>query len=176
MQLKDLVAFWAVLLSKRTLLKQIGNDLEEYPRAPTSIANRSTAQPFSSMTLASGVYLFNFWECQFSIFPSQGQVSSNRTAWFEDFKIKTISSEAKSRILLGTFLVLEHFVAGFINFIVLHFLIALFGKSFKKDFKARTRCCITLSYLKNMSLVGGIYYRLLGYVVLYRHLCDTKDA
>ena len=53
MQLKDLVAFWAVLLSKRTLLKQIGNDLEEYPRAPTSIANRSTAQPFSSMTLAS---------------------------------------------------------------------------------------------------------------------------
>ena len=58
MQLKDLVAFWAVLLLKRTLLKQIGNDLEEYPRAPTSIANRSTAQPFSSMTLASGyIYL-----------------------------------------------------------------------------------------------------------------------
>ena len=60
MQLKDLVVFWRVLLLKPSLLRQIGKDLEEYPRAPTSVANRSTAQPLSSMTLASGVYLINF--------------------------------------------------------------------------------------------------------------------
>ena len=91
MQLKDLVVFWTILLLKPSLLRQIGNDLEEYPRAPTSIANRSTAQPFFSMTLASGVYLFNFWECQFSIFSSQGQVNSSRTARFEDFENKRMS-------------------------------------------------------------------------------------
>ena len=39
---------------------KLDKDLEDYPRAPTSIANRSTAQPLSSMTLASGVYLINF--------------------------------------------------------------------------------------------------------------------
>ena len=82
MQLKDLVVFWTILLLKPNLLKQIDNNLEEYPRAPTSIANRSTAQPLSSMTLASGVYLFNFWECQLSIFSSQGQVNSNSTVPF----------------------------------------------------------------------------------------------
>ena len=91
MQLKDLVVFWTILSLKPSLLRQIGNDLEEYPRAPTLIANRSTAQPFFSMTLASGVYLFNFWECQFSIFSSQGQVNSTRTARFEDFENKRIS-------------------------------------------------------------------------------------
>ena len=74
MQLKDLVVFWMISLIKPSLLRQIGNGLEEYPRAPTSIANRSTAQSFFSMTLASGVYLFNFWECQFSIFSSQGKL------------------------------------------------------------------------------------------------------
>ena len=58
MQLKDLVVFWTILLLKPSLLSQFGNDLEEYPQAPASIANRSTAQPFFSMTLASGVYLF----------------------------------------------------------------------------------------------------------------------
>ena len=47
MQLKDLVVFWTILLLKPSLLSQLGNDLEEDPQAPTSIANRSTAQPFS---------------------------------------------------------------------------------------------------------------------------------
>ena len=83
MQLKDLVVFWTILLLKPSLLRKIGNDLEEYPRASTLIANRSTAQTFLSMTLATGVYLFNFWEYQFSIFSSQGQ---DRTARFEDFE------------------------------------------------------------------------------------------
>ena len=93
MQLKDLVVFWTILLLKPSLLRQIGNDLEEYPRAPTSIANRATAQPFFSITLASasGLYLFSFWGCQSSIFSSQGQVNSSRTARFEDFENKRIS-------------------------------------------------------------------------------------
>ena len=91
MQLKDLVVFWTTLLLKPSLLRRIGNDLEEYPRAPTSIANRSTAEQFFSMTLANGVYLFNYWECQFSIFFSQGQVNSSRNARFEDFENKRIS-------------------------------------------------------------------------------------
>ena len=91
MQLKDLVVFWTILLSKSSLLRQFGNHLEEYPRAPTSIANRSTAKPFFSINLASGVYLFNFWECHFSISSSQGQVNCNRTACFEDFENKRIS-------------------------------------------------------------------------------------
>ena len=73
---------------------QIGIDLEDYPRAPTSIANWSTAQPFFSVTVASGVYLFNFWECQFSVSSSQGQVNSNRTAPFEDFENKKISGRS----------------------------------------------------------------------------------
>ena len=67
MQLKDLVDIWTILLLKPSLLRQIDNDLEEYPQAPTSIANGSTAQPLSSMTLASGVYLINFWECQLAL-------------------------------------------------------------------------------------------------------------
>ena len=91
MQLKDLVVFWIILLLKPSLLRQIANDLEEYPQAPTSISNRSTTQPLFSMTLASGVYLFNFWECQFSIFSSQGQDNSSRTACFEDFENKRTS-------------------------------------------------------------------------------------
>ena len=53
MQLKDLVVFWTILLLKPSLLRQIGNDLEEYPRALTSIANRSTTQPFFSMTFGT---------------------------------------------------------------------------------------------------------------------------
>ena len=46
MQLKDLVAFWTILLLKPSLLRQIDNDLEEYLRAPTSIANISTASHY----------------------------------------------------------------------------------------------------------------------------------
>ena len=57
MQLKDLVIFWTILLLKPSVLRQIGNDLEEYPWAPILIANRSTAPPFFSMSLASEVYL-----------------------------------------------------------------------------------------------------------------------
>ena len=87
MQVKDLIVFWTILLLKPSLLRQIGNDLEEYPRAPTSIANRSTTQLLFSMTLASGVYLLNFWECQFSIFSLQGQVSSSRTARFREYQV-----------------------------------------------------------------------------------------
>ena len=60
MELKDLVVFWIIFLLKPSLLRQIGNDLEEYTEAPVLIANRSTAHPFSLMTLTSGVYLFNF--------------------------------------------------------------------------------------------------------------------
>ena len=90
MQLKDLVVFWTTLWLNPSLLRQIGNHLEGYPRAATSIANRSTTQPFFSMTLASGVYLFNFWECGFTIFSSQWQVNSSRTAQFEDFENKRI--------------------------------------------------------------------------------------
>ena len=60
MQLKGLVVFWTILFLKPSVLRQIDNNLEEYPRAPTLIANRSRTQPFLSMTLASGVYLFNF--------------------------------------------------------------------------------------------------------------------
>ena len=91
MQLKYLVVFWTILLLKPSLLRQIGNNLEEYPRATASIANRSTTQPLFSMTLASEVYLFNFWECQFSIFSLQGQINSSRTTRFEDFENKRIS-------------------------------------------------------------------------------------
>ena len=57
MQLKDLVVFWTILLVKLSLLRQIDNNLGEYPQAPALIANRLAAQPFSSMTLASGLYL-----------------------------------------------------------------------------------------------------------------------
>ena len=60
MELKDLVVFWIIFLLKPSLLRQIGNDLEEYTQAPALIANRSTVHPFSSMTLTSRVYLFNF--------------------------------------------------------------------------------------------------------------------
>ena len=45
-------------------------------------------------------------------------------------------------------LVLEHFVPDFTNFMVLHFLVVLIGRFFKKDFKTSTRCCSTLSCLK----------------------------
>ena len=50
MQLEELVVFWIILLLNPSLFRKIGNDLEEYPQAPTLIANRSTAQPFFSMT------------------------------------------------------------------------------------------------------------------------------
>ena len=92
MQLKDLVVFWRILLLKASHLREIDNNLEEYQQAPTLIVkNRSTAQPLSSMTLAIGVYLFNFLECQLAISSFQGQVNSNRTALFEDFENKRIS-------------------------------------------------------------------------------------
>ena len=93
MQHKDLVVFWAILLLKPSLSRQIDNDLEEYPQAPTSIPKRSTVQPLPLMTLASGVYLFSFWECELSIFSLHRQVNSNRTARFEDFENKTISGD-----------------------------------------------------------------------------------
>ena len=61
MELKDLVVFWIIFLLKPSLLRQIGNDLEEYTQAPILIANRSTAHPFSLMTLTSG-YIYLIFE------------------------------------------------------------------------------------------------------------------
>ena len=157
MQLKDLVVFWKILLLKPSHLRQIGSDLEEYPLAPTSIANSSTAQPFFSITLASRVYLFNSWECHFSIFFSQGQVISSRTAHFKDFENKKISghnsvsanwngkkkstftsarriqSEVTSRIPLNAILVLEHFVLDFTNFYSIAFFGCINWKIFQED-------------------------------------------
>ena len=97
MQNKHLVVFWKNLLLKLSLLRQIGSNLEEYPRATNSIANTSITQSFSAKTLASGVYSYNCWEWQFSIFSSQGQVNSSRTARFEDFENKRISGRNSVR-------------------------------------------------------------------------------
>ena len=61
---------------KPKLLTQHETDLEQYPLAPTSTANRSTLQPLFSITLFSGKYLLTLTLCQASIFSSHGRVSS----------------------------------------------------------------------------------------------------
>ena len=61
----------------------------------------------------------------------------------EEFNLK-LGEEYFFEILL----VLENFIPNFTNFKILHFLVGLFGRSFKKDFKTSTRCCSAPSCLK----------------------------
>ena len=78
------------------LLKQQKTELEQYPLAPTSTANRSTLQPLFSTTLFSGKYLLTLVLCQASIFSLYGHVSSMRITLFsflEKIIISGLSSE-----------------------------------------------------------------------------------
>ena len=80
-----LICFIVVLMVrflKPKLLKQHKTDLEQYPLAPTSTANRSTLQPLFSITLFSGKYLLTLALCQASMFSSHGHVSSMRITLF----------------------------------------------------------------------------------------------
>ena len=80
-----LICFVVVLMVQflnPKLLKQHKTDLEQYPLAPTSTANRSTLQPLFSITLFSGKYLLTLALCQASMFSSHGHVSSMRITLF----------------------------------------------------------------------------------------------
>ena len=84
-----LICFIVVLMVrflKPKLLKQHKTDLEQYPLAPTSTANRSTLQPLFSITLFSGKYLLTLTLCQASMFSSHGHVSSMRITLFSLFE------------------------------------------------------------------------------------------
>lgn len=48
----------------------------QYPLAPTSMAKKSTDQPFVAMTFTKDEYFVVLVECQLSIFSSHGHVSS----------------------------------------------------------------------------------------------------
>ena len=99
MQKDDFMLTWpsffavekASLLQKPNLFRQVVTDLEQYPRAPTSIAKRSTHQPFDLIALTRQKYFVSLVECQVSMFSSQGQVSSSRMTRFSEFEYKTIS-------------------------------------------------------------------------------------
>ena len=80
-----LVCFIVVLMVrffKPKLLKQHKTDLEQYPPASTSTANRSTLQPLFSIALLRGMYLLILVLCQASMFSSHGHVSSMRITLF----------------------------------------------------------------------------------------------
>ena len=80
-----LICFMVVFIMRflnSKLLKQHKTDLEQYPLAPTSTANRSTLQPLFSITLFSGKYLLTLALCQASMFSSHGHVSSMRITLF----------------------------------------------------------------------------------------------
>ena len=81
---------------KPKLLKQHKTDLEQYPLAPTSTANRSTFQPLLSIALFRGIYLLTLTLCQASMFSSHGQASSMRITLFsllEKIVMSGLSSE-----------------------------------------------------------------------------------
>ena len=80
-----LVCFIVVLMvwfHNPKLLKQYKTDLEQYPLAPTSTADRSRLEPLFSITLFSGKYLLTSALCEASIFSSHGHVSSMRITLF----------------------------------------------------------------------------------------------
>ena len=84
-----LICFIVVLMVrflKPKLLKQHKTDLEQFPLAPTSTANRPTLQPLFSITLFSGKYLLTLALCQTSMFSSHGHVSSMRITLFSLFE------------------------------------------------------------------------------------------
>ena len=80
---------------KPKLLKQHEADLEQYPLAPTSTANRSTLQPLFSITLFSGKYLLTLTLCKAVMFSSHGHVSSMRITFFSLFE-KIVMSDFSS--------------------------------------------------------------------------------
>ena len=66
-----LICFLVILMVrffKPKLLKQHKTDLEQYPLAPTSTANKSTLEPLFSVILFSGKYLLTLALCQDSMF------------------------------------------------------------------------------------------------------------
>ena len=80
-----LICFIVVLMMqflKPKLLTQHKTDLQQYPPAPTSTANRTTLQPLFSIALFSGMYLWNLALCQASICCSHGHVSSMKITFF----------------------------------------------------------------------------------------------
>ena len=81
----SVICFIVVLMVrflKHKLSKQHKTDLEQYPPAPTSTANRSTLKPLFSIILFSGKYLLTLTLCQAFIFSSLGHVSSIRITLF----------------------------------------------------------------------------------------------
>ena len=84
-----LICFIVVLMVQffvPKLLKQYITDLEQYPLAPTSTANRSSFQPLFSITLFRGVYLLILVLSQASIFSLHGHISSMRITLFSLLK------------------------------------------------------------------------------------------
>ena len=70
-----LICFIVVLMVQffiPKLLKQYKTDLEQYPLAPTSTANRSTLKPLFSITLFRSMYLLILVLWQAAIFSSHG--------------------------------------------------------------------------------------------------------
>ena len=86
-----LVVVKASLLENPNLLKHNVTDLEQYPLAPTSMANRSAPQPLDVIVFTRHVYFASLVECQRSMFSSQGQVSSTKTTLFNELENITIS-------------------------------------------------------------------------------------
>ena len=92
---------WMVQFFKPKLLKQHITNLEQYPLAPTSTANRSTLQPLFSVTLFRGMYLLILELCQASIFPSHGHVSSMGIILFSLLVKMVISGLSSGKALWG---------------------------------------------------------------------------
>ena len=80
--LKCFIVVLMVQFFEPKLLKQHKTKLDQYPLAPTSIANRSTFQLLLSITLFRGMYLLILALCQASMFSSHGHVSSMRITLF----------------------------------------------------------------------------------------------
>ena len=84
--LNFLIVFLIRLLLKTSFLKQHKTDLEQYPPAATSTAKSSTHQPLDSMIVFKAKYLLILVLCHYSIFSSQGYVSSMRITFLKLFE------------------------------------------------------------------------------------------
>ena len=86
---------------KPRLLKQHKTNLEQYPLAPTSTANRSTFQPLFSITLFKDMYLLILALCQASTFFLHGHVSSMRITLFSLLEKTVMPGLSSVKVMCG---------------------------------------------------------------------------
>ena len=99
-----LICFLVILMVrffKPKLLKQHKTDLEQYPLAPTSTANKSTLEPLFSVILFSGKYLLTLALCQDSMFFWLGHVSSMRITIFSLLEKIIMSGLSSAKAMWG---------------------------------------------------------------------------